>query len=94
MKIKMTFLAGGLATVLGGVPGYAADPPSAQSIFSAAARPGFVRVDRPSEAAIFGRHLTACGLTPDSESPAMQRGDWPASKVPQRIYALASHALG
>ncbi|MFZ3237460.1 MAG: substrate-binding domain-containing protein [Stellaceae bacterium] len=31
----MTFLAGGLATVLGGVPGYAADPPSAQSILLA-----------------------------------------------------------
>jgi hypothetical protein len=57
-------------------------------------RPGFVRVDRPSEAANFGRHLTACGLMPDSESPAMLRGDWPAATAPQRIYALASHALG
>ena len=42
----------------------------------------------------FGRHLTACGLGLDSKSPAMLRGDWPAATAPQRIYALASHALG
>lgn len=82
----------GQGSVVG--PVVAATEPDAIALFNAAARPGFVRVDRPSEAANFGRHLTACGLTPGSEFPAMLRGDWPASTGPQRIYALASHALG
>jgi GNAT superfamily N-acetyltransferase len=64
------------------------------ALFDAAARPGFLRVDRPLDAPSFGRHLTACGLVLDSESPAMLRGDWPAATATQRIYALASHALG
>jgi hypothetical protein len=72
----------------------AATEPDAIALFNAAARPGFVRVDRPSDAADFGRHLTTCGLALDSESPAMLRGDWPATMAPQRIHALASHALG
>src|SRR4051812_43385693 len=75
-------------------PVVAATEPDAIALFDAAARPGFVRVDRPSDAADFGRHLTTCGLALDSESPAMLRGDWPAATGPQRIYALASHALG
>ena len=75
-------------------PVVAATESDAIALFNAAARPGFVRVDRLSDATKFGRHLTACGLTPDSQLPAMLRGDWPASTAPQRIYALASHALG
>jgi hypothetical protein len=75
-------------------PVVAATEPDAIALFNATARPGFVRVDRASEAAIFGRHLTACGLVLDGESPAMLRGEWPASTAPQRIYALAGHALG
>jgi predicted N-acetyltransferase YhbS len=82
----------GRGSVVG--PVVAATEPDAIALFNSAARPGFVRVDRPSDAVDFGRHLTACGLTPDSGSPAMLRGDWPASSAPQRIYALASHALG
>ena len=75
-------------------PVVAASEPHAIALFDAAARPGFVRVDRPSDAANFGRHLTACGLTLDSESPAMLRGHWPQATGPQRILALAGHALG
>jgi Acetyltransferase (GNAT) domain len=75
-------------------PVVAANEPDAIALFNTAARPGFLRVDRPLEAANFGRHLTTCGLTPDGEYPAMLRGDWPASMAPQRIYALASHAVG
>jgi predicted N-acetyltransferase YhbS len=83
----------GLGSVVG--PVVAATEPDAIALFDAAARPGFVRVDRDSEAVIFGRHLTACGLALDSESPVMLGGgDWPAATAPQRIYALASHALG
>jgi hypothetical protein len=82
----------GRGSVVG--PVIAATEPDAIALFNAAARPGFVRVDRASEAANFGRHLTACGLTADGEFPAMLRGDWPASTATQRIYALASHALG
>jgi hypothetical protein len=82
----------GRGSVVG--PVVAAAEPDAIALFNAAARPGFVRIDRPLDAPSFGRHLTACGLMPDSESPAMLRGDWPAAMTPQRIYALASHALG
>lgn len=82
----------GRGSVVG--PVVAATELDAIALFNAATRPGFVRVDRPSEAANFGRHLTACGLEPDSESPAMLRGDWPVCTAPHRIYALAGHALG
>ena len=82
----------GRGSVVG--PVVAATEPDAIALFDAAARPGFVRVDQDPEAANFGRHLTACGLTPVGEFPAMLRGDWPASSAPQRIYALAGHALG
>jgi hypothetical protein len=75
-------------------PVVAATEPEAIALFNAAARPGFVRVDRASEAANLGQHLTACGLAPNSELTAMLRGDWPASTARQRIYALGSHALG
>jgi GNAT superfamily N-acetyltransferase len=75
-------------------PVVAAAESDAITLFNAAARPGFVRVDRLSQATNFGRHLTTCGLTADGEFPVMMRGDWPASTGPQRIYALASHALG
>lgn len=82
----------GRGSVIG--PVVAATEPDAIALLNAAARPGFVRVDRASEAANIGRHLMACGLGLDNESPAMLRGNWPASTAPQRIYALASHALG
>jgi GNAT superfamily N-acetyltransferase len=82
----------GRGSVVG--PVVAATESDAIALFNAAARPGFVRVDLASEATNFGRYLTACGLALDSESPAMLRGHWPASSAPQRIYALASHALG
>jgi GNAT superfamily N-acetyltransferase len=82
----------GRGSVIG--PVVAVTEPDAIALFNAAARPGFLRVDRPLDAPSFGRHLTACGLVLDSESPAMLRGDWPAATAPQRIYALASHALG
>ena len=82
----------GRGSVVG--PVVAATESDAIALFNAAARPGFVRVDWASEATNFGRYLTTCGLALDSESPAMLRGDWPASSAPQRIYALASHALG
>lgn len=82
----------GRGSVVG--PVIAAAEADAIALFDAAARPGFLRVDRPLDAPSFGRHLTACGLVLDSESPAMLRGDWPAATAPQRIYALAGHALG
>jgi GNAT superfamily N-acetyltransferase len=82
----------GRGSVVG--PVVATTEPDAIALFNAAARPGFVRVDRASEAANFGRHLTVCGLAPGSEYPAMLRGNWPALSAPQRIYALAGHALG
>ena len=82
----------GRGSVIG--PVIAATEPDAIALFKAAARPGFVRVDRTLDAPSFGRHLTACGLALDSESPVMLRGDSPAATAPQRIYALASHALG
>jgi GNAT superfamily N-acetyltransferase len=82
----------GRGSVVG--PVVAATEPDAIALFNAAARPGFVRVDRASEATNFGRHLKAGGLALESESPAMLRGDWPVSSASPRIYALASHALG
>jgi GNAT superfamily N-acetyltransferase len=82
----------GRGSVVG--PVVAASEPDAIALFNAAACPGFVRVDRPSEAEAFGRHLTACGLALDSESPVMLRGGWPTATAPQRTYALAGHALG
>jgi hypothetical protein len=88
----MSSRAFGRGSVVG--PVVATTEPDAIALFNATARPGFMRVDRPSDAADFGRHLTACGLALDSESPAMVRGDWPAATGPQRIYALAGHALG
>lgn len=82
----------GRGSVVG--PIVAASEDDAAALFDAVVRPGFVRVDRPSQAPHLGRHLAACGLALDSESPVMLLGDWPAPSGPQRIHALASHALG
>src|SRR5437763_6997325 len=54
----------GRGSVIG--PVVAATEPDAIALFNAAARPGFVRVDRLLEAANFGRHLAACGLALDN----------------------------
>ncbi|MCR9177850.1 MAG: GNAT family N-acetyltransferase [Alphaproteobacteria bacterium] len=64
-------------------------------LFRAAARPGFTRVDCPSDAPDFAAHLQAGGLVAiEGESPVMVRGSWRPPENHQRIFALSSHALG
>lgn len=82
----------GRGTVIG--PLVAANEADAIALFSALARPGFVRVDCPGNATTLIRHLTASGLEDVGTSPVMVLGEWRAPVGPQRIYGLASHALG
>ncbi|WP_193170131.1 GNAT family N-acetyltransferase [Nisaea nitritireducens] len=82
----------GRGTVIG--PIVSANEADAIALFSALARPGFVRVDCPGNAAALIRHLTGSGLEDVGTSPVMARGDWTAPAAPHRIYGLASHALG
>lgn len=64
-------------------------------LFRAAARPGFTRVDCPSDASDLAAHLQTAGLVAvEGESPVMVRGSWRPPENPQRIFALSSHALG
>lgn len=64
------------------------------TLFRALARPGFVRVDCPGDAAALIADMTGCGLSDVGASPVMARGDWTAPAGPRRIFGLASHALG
>ena len=64
------------------------------ALVSALARPGFLRVDCPANAAALIGHLTEAGLGNVGTSPVMVRGDWRAPAGPQKIFGLASHALG
>ena len=82
----------GRGTVVG--PIVARSEENAIRLFDALARPGFVRVDCPTDATVLRRHLTEHGLIPVDESPSMVRGDWPRPAGPLRIFALASHAFG
>lgn len=64
-------------------------------LFTAAARPGFTRVDCPSDATRLAAHLEAVGLVAlEGESPVMVRGSWRPPEGRQHIFALSSHALG
>lgn len=82
----------GRGTTIGPVVADSED--AAITLFDALARSGFLRVDLPATATRFASHVDACGLSFDSESPAMLRGDWPAPTGAPRMFALASHALG
>lgn len=82
----------GLGTVVG--PIVAPSEADAIALFKASARPGFVRVDRPMQAALFGQHLTDCGLAGDEVSDVMVLGEWPALCGPAHIFAMAGHAWG
>ena len=82
----------GRGTVIG--PVVARDEDGAIALFDALAQPGFLRVDLPTDAPRFAAHVSAAGLAFDSASPVMTLGAVPAPAGPQRIYALASHALG
>lgn len=82
----------GFGTVVG--PIVANSEEDAIALFDASAAPGFVRVDRPSEALLLGRHLEKAGLMGDESSGVMTLGTWPACSGPARIYAMAGHAWG
>ena len=82
----------GLGSVVG--PIVAASETDAIALFNASVRPGFVRVDRPMEAALFGQHLTNCGLAGDEVSDVMVLGEWPALSGPAHVFAMAGHAWG
>lgn len=75
-------------------PVVAAGEDDAIALFDALARPGFLRVDLPADAARFAAHASAAGLAFDSASPVMTLGAVPAPAGPPRIFALAGHALG
>ena len=75
-------------------PIVASSEDDAIALFSAAARPGFVRVDCASEATGLVQHLTASGLVSVGDSPVMLRGSWAPPVGSGRIYGLASHAWG
>ena len=64
------------------------------ALFKASARPGFVRVDRPMEAARLGQHLDGCGLEGDEVSDVMVLGAWPAESESVQAFAMAGHAWG
>ncbi|MEQ9136939.1 MAG: GNAT family N-acetyltransferase [Thalassobaculum sp.] len=82
----------GRGTVIG--PVVARDEADAIALFDALARPGFLRVDLPTDAPRFAAHVSTAGLAFDSASPVMTLGAVPAPAGPHRIFALASHALG
>lgn len=82
----------GLGSVVG--PIVAPSERDAIALFNASARPGFVRVDRPMEAALFGQHLGDCGLEGDEVSDVMMLGGWPAESESVRVFAMAGHAWG
>lgn len=82
----------GRGTVIG--PVVAGNEDDAITLFDALARPGFLRVDLATDAARFARHVSDAGLAFDSASPVMTLGPVPTPSGPQRIFALASHALG
>lgn len=82
----------GRGTVIG--PIVAANEADAIALFRSLARPGFVRVDCPGDAETLIGHMTNGGLANTGTSPVMVRGDWTAPAGPNRIYGLASHALG
>ena len=82
----------GLGSVVG--PIVAPSEPDAIALFNASALPDFVRVDRPMEAELLGRHLEACELHGDEMSDLMVLGAWPSTPGPARIFAMAGHAWG
>ena len=82
----------GRGSVIGPVVASAED--DAIALFDALAHPGFLRVDLTTDATRFARHVSEAGLAFDSASPVMVRGPAPDPAGPQRIFGLASHALG
>lgn len=82
----------GLGSVVG--PIVAPSELDAIALFNACARPGFVRVDRPIEAELLGRHLEGCELEGEEVSDEMVLGAWPPTQGPARIFAMAGHAWG
>ncbi|WP_323796123.1 GNAT family N-acetyltransferase [Nisaea sp.] len=82
----------GRGTTIG--PIVAENEADAITLFRSLARPGFVRVDCPGDAAALIADMTGCGLSDVGASPVMARGDWTAPTGPHRIFGLASHALG
>lgn len=87
--VERTF---GLGSVVG--PIVASSELDAIALFNASARPGFVRVDRPMEAALLGQHLHDCGLEGDEVSDVMALGNRPADHESMRSFAMAGHAWG
>ena len=82
----------GRGAVIG--PIVAANEADAIALFRSLARPGFIRVDCPGDAGTLIGHLKNSGLANTGTSPVMVRGDWTGPTGPNRIYGLASHALG
>ncbi|GHD52428.1 N-acetyltransferase [Thalassobaculum fulvum] len=82
----------GRGSVIG--PVVATSEDDAIALFDALAHPGFLRVDLTTDATRFARHVSDAGLAFDSASPVMVLGNAPEPSGPQRIFGLASHALG
>lgn len=82
----------GRGTVIG--PLVAATERDALALFRAIARPGFVRIDCPADAATLIEHLKVAGLQDVGASPVMARGSWTPPTSEARVFGLASHAFG
>ena len=76
------------------MPIVAENEEDAAALFRAAAQPGVLRVDRTIEAEVFGKVLVEAGLVGHEVSDEMVRGDWPGTRHPARVFAMASHAWG
>lgn len=82
----------GLGHVLG--PLVARNDDDAEALFSATARPGVLRVDRPIETENLGRFLEARDLPGHEITHSMARGAPPKSGGQGRIISMAGHAWG
>jgi len=82
----------GLGHVLG--PLVARNDDDAEALFSATARPGVLRVDRPIETENLGRFLEARDLPGHEITHSMARGAPPKSGGQGRIFSMAGHAWG
>jgi predicted N-acetyltransferase YhbS len=87
--IRRTF---GRGQVIG--PIVAADEAGAIDLIAALAKPGFLRVDIPSDATTLSAWLTGRGLSPVGIATVMTRGAWPPQSSKTRRFGLVSQAFG
>lgn len=87
--IRRTF---GRGQVIG--PVVAADEDGAIDLIAALAKPGFLRVDVPSDATHLGAWLIQRGLSPVGIATIMTRGAWPPQSSKARRFGLVSQAFG